>query len=204
MSSSNNSGRLADPFSFFGRKTDEELYNSIRLDNFNKIRMKRVRHKHILTRPNNRDELRKLLKERLDAVTNNPKLLKIGRWTQSTVFYTFRLVIDKLIKNGVDIKLTEREHITASIKDVCEEMGVKRHELGIIAAARAQLYFRGQSYGVGFDEISKLTEIGTDLIIIEKEGAVEALGPFADKYGIALLYTRGFATEYALEVSQTI
>ena len=81
-------------------------------------------------------------------------------------------------------------------------MGLKRHELGIIAAARAQLYFRRKSIGVAFDEISKLIEIGTDLIITEKEGVVEALGPFADKYGIALLYTRGFATEYALEVSK--
>ena len=44
--------------------------------------------------------------------------------------------------------------------------------------------------------------MGTDLIIIEKEGAVEVLGPFADKYGIALLYTRGFLTEYALELSE--
>ena len=40
------------------------------------------------------------------------------------------------------------------------------------------------------------------MIIIEKEGAVEALRPFADKYGIALVYTRGFLTEYALELSE--
>jgi hypothetical protein len=44
-------------------------------------------------------------------------------------------------------------------------------------------------------------KMGTDLIIIEKEGAVEVLAPFADKYGIALLNSRGFLTEYANRLS---
>jgi len=39
--------------------------------------------------------------------------------------------------------------------------------------------------------------MGTDLLIIEKEGVVQVLTPFADKKGIALLNTRGFLTEYA-------
>ena len=60
-------------------------------------------------------------------------------------------------------------------------MGFKRDELGIIAAERAQLYFKGKSYGVGIDEISDLAQICNRFIIIEKEGAVEALAPFADK-----------------------
>ena len=146
--------------------------------------------------------LRKMLEERLEAVQDDKSLLITGRWTQSTVFYTIRLRIDKLKKDGVNVKLTTRKHITESIKDICDKMGKKRHELGIVAASRAELYFRGESYGVGFDEIEKLIKKGTDLIIVEKEGAVEILGPYADKYGIALLYTRGFATEYAFEVSR--
>jgi hypothetical protein len=81
-------------------------------------------------------------------------------------------------------------------------MGYKRDEIGIIAAERAQFYFRRRSYGVGIDVISELAQYATDLIIIEKEGAVEALAPFADKMGIALVYTRGFGTEYALELSE--
>jgi 5S rRNA maturation endonuclease (ribonuclease M5) len=153
-------------------------------------------------RQTNTEILKELLEDRLQAVRNDESLLTTGRWTQSTVYYTFRLHIDKLIKDGVNVKLTTRKHITDSIKDICDKKGYKRHELGIIAAARAQLYFRGKTYGVGFDEISKLTKLGTDLIIIEKEGAVEVLGPFADKQGIALLYTRGFASEYADEVSK--
>jgi hypothetical protein len=43
--------------------------------------------------------------------------------------------------------------------------------------------------------------MGTDLLIIEKEGVAEVLGPFADKKGIALLNTRGFLTEYATILS---
>jgi hypothetical protein len=113
--------------------------------------------------------LRELLEERLEAVRNDPSLLITGRWTQSTVFYTLRLRIDKLIKDGVNVKLTTRKHITESIKDICDKMGKKRHELGIIAASRAELYFKGQSYGVGFEEIEKLIKKGTDLIIVEKE-----------------------------------
>ena len=149
-------------------------------------------------------QLELLLEKRLDDVQKNPKLLVTGRLLQSGIYYTLRKI---LIEKG--IKVTSREHITDSIRDMCERLGIKvrgkgfkRHELGIIAAARAQLYFRGKLIGVGFDEISDLARVGTDLIIIEKEGAVEALAPFADKYGIALVYSRGFLTEYAIELSE--
>jgi hypothetical protein len=172
-------------------RSDGKITTTVTTTNINKTK-----------RQTNTKILKKLLEDRLQAVRNDESLLTTGRWTQSTVYYTFRLHIDKLIKDGVNVKLTTRKHITDSIKDICDKMGYKRHELGIVAASRAELYFRGESYGVGFDEIEKLIEKGTDLIIIEKEGAVEILGPYADKYGIALLYTRGFATEYAFEVSR--
>jgi hypothetical protein len=35
------------------------------------------------------------------------------------------------------------------------------------------------------------------MLIIEKEGIVEQLAPYADEDGIALLNTQGFLTEYA-------
>ncbi len=101
---------------------------------------------------------------------------------------------------GIPVK--DRDHIKSSIKEICDEMGLKRDELGIIAAERAQFYYKGRSYGVGIDEISELAKYATDIVIIEKQGAVEALAPFADKQGIALLYTRGFSTEYALELTE--
>ena len=50
---------------------------------------------------------------------------------------------------------------------------------------------------VGLEEIKELVKYGTDMLIIEKEGVVEQLKSFADEYGIALLNTRGFLTEYA-------
>jgi hypothetical protein len=43
--------------------------------------------------------------------------------------------------------------------------------------------------------------MGTDLLVIEKEGVAEVLSPFAEKMGIALLNTRGFLTEYAAMLS---
>jgi hypothetical protein len=145
----------------------------------------------------NRYYLRIWLKERLEAVKRDPTLLTTGRVTLDGVYYRLRTKLDRM---GIPVK--ERSHIKSSIKDICDEMGYKRDELGIIAAERAQFYFRGRSYGVGIDEISKLAQYATDLIIIEKEGAVEALSPFADMKGIALVYTRGFGTEYALELSE--
>ena len=143
--------------------------------------------------------LRNLLIRRYYDVKNNPDLIKTDRWNQSTIFYRLRPI---LIEKGIPIN---RKSITGAIDRVCKNdlpKKCKRHEIGIITAARAQLYFNGKSHGVSIDEISNLIELGTDLVIIEKEGAVEVLGPFADKYGIALLYTRGFLTEYALELSE--
>ena len=139
--------------------------------------------------------LRKLLKERLSELNKNPELKYKDRWTQSTVFYHLRPI---LIKHGIEVT---RKYITSSIKKICEELGKSREELGIFAADRAQLYFNHMSHDVGLDELSNLMKMGTDLIIIEKEGAVEVLAPFADKYGIALLNSRGFLTEYASRLS---
>ena len=88
-----------------------------------------------------------------------------------------------------------RDYITKQIRPVCnDDFGKKRHELGIIAAERAQLYSKGQSLGVGFDQLENLMEKGTDLLVIEKEGVADVLAPFADQKGIAILNTRGFLT----------
>lgn len=141
--------------------------------------------------------MRKILAEREQVVQHDPDLLITGRIDQSTIFYLLRV---RILKAG--IKLALRKTITEYIADVYEEMGYKRHELGIIAAERAQLSFRGQTIGVGFDEIDRLAKIGTDMVIIEKEGIVKALEPFGEQYGISLVFTRGFATEYALELAK--
>jgi hypothetical protein len=146
---------------------------------------------------NNKYHLRIWLKERLEAVQKDPTLLTTGRITLDGVYYRLRTKLDRM---GIPIK--DREYIKSSIKDICDEMGLKRDELGIIAADRAQFYYKGRSYGVGIDAISELAQYAADIVIIEKQGAVEALTSFADKQRIALLYTRGFSTEYALELTE--
>jgi hypothetical protein len=144
--------------------------------------------------------LRGLLKERLEAVKQDPTLKEKQKWTQSTVFYHLRPI---LLHYGFSPESIDRQYITSEIKNVCEQdLGVKREDLGITAADRAQLYFNGRWYDVGLEEIKNLVKYGTDMLIIEKEGVVKQLAPFADKKGIALLNTRGFLTEYASILSE--
>jgi hypothetical protein len=164
--------------------------------NFCKIALSRNKNNSGETTDNNKYHLRIWLKERWEAVQRNPELLTTGRITLDGVYYRLRTRLDQL-----GIKIKDRDYIKDSIRDICEnEMGLKRAELGIIAAERAQFYYKGETYGVGIDEISELEKYAADIIIIEKQGAVEALASFADKQGIGLLYTRGFSTEYALEL----
>jgi hypothetical protein len=144
--------------------------------------------------------LRQLLKERYEAVLKNPSLKEKQVWTQSTVFYHLRPI---LLNSGYSNEDINREYITGQIKSACEEyLGVKRKDLGIIAADRAQLYFKGEWHDVGLNDISGLAQYGTNMLIVEKEGVVEQLAPYADINGIALLNTRGFLTEYASILSK--
>jgi hypothetical protein len=144
--------------------------------------------------------LRGLLKERFEAVKKDPTLKEKQKWTQSTVFYHLRPI---LLQYGFSSESIDRQYITSEIKNVCEQyLGVKREDLGITAADRAQLYFKEQWYDVGLEEMNNLVQYGTDMLTIEKEGVVKQLAPFADEKGIALLNTRGFLTEYASILSK--
>jgi hypothetical protein len=49
-----------------------------------------------------------------------------------------------------------------------------------------------------------LAYLGAYVVIIEKEGIVQSLKPFADKYGVALLSSHGFLTEYAVDLSNLV
>lgn len=92
--------------------------------------------------------LTSLLKERLHNICENPNLKHTDRWTQSTVYYRLRPI---LIARGINVS---RRYVTSQIRKICEEkLGKKRDELGIIAADRAQLYFRGSWRDVGLDEL---------------------------------------------------
>ncbi len=150
------------------------------------------------SRLSGKDIVREILEKRRLAVKQNKDLLITDKWTQSSVFYRAR---KRMLEKGV--RLTERKTITQQISDICtNEWEIKRESIGVFAADRAQLYFRGKVHDVGIRELDELKQRGTDLIIIEKEGVAEVLSPFAEKYGIAILNTRGFLTDYATELSK--
>jgi len=118
------------------------------------------------------------------------------RMTQQGIYYKIR----SLMGGEIDIK---RDSFIAALRDLCIEIGGDlsfREKLGIIAAERAQLYFRGQVTPISVDRIEDLAAKGSDVILIEKEGVCELLEPFAFRRGIALLNSRGFATDYAKQL----
>jgi hypothetical protein len=147
-------------------------------------------------RPTKRQVLMEVLEERKYKWNSMNEVQRQKHWwTQSDVFYaTRKLLIETYHYTNEEI---DRDYITELIKEVCEKyLGVKREDIGILAADRAQLYFRGKWRDVGLNEIEELSLYGMALLIIEKEGVAEQLRVFADEKGIALLNTRGFLTEY--------
>jgi hypothetical protein len=148
-------------------------------------------------KPSKRRVLLEVLKDRKYKWISMNEAQRLKHWwTQSDVFYaTRKLLIETYHYSNEEI---DRDYITGLIKEVCEDdLGVKREHIGILAADRAQLYFKGKWMDVGLQEIEELSLYGIALLIIEKEGVPEQLKIFADQKGIALLNTRGFLTEYA-------
>ncbi len=113
--------------------------------------------------------------------------------TMQTLYYQIRK------KMGGDIKI-KRKSLIAAIKPECDDLGYKRLQLGIITTVRAELHFRGKDYPISYDNLDRLAKLGSDIIIVEKEGISLALSKCADKYGVALLTSRGFLVEYAQEL----
>lgn len=110
-------------------------------------------------------------------------------------------------KYGFSIKSKEaadrrtRETIISYIKDVCDEQKIRRIDVDIYAGDVGYFFFRGRRYAISLDELDNLRYLGTDILIIEKEGIAKILSPLASPSGIALLSTRGFLTENALDLS---
>jgi hypothetical protein len=145
------------------------------------------------------DCMSEVIKARYAAVQADKTLKDTQRWTRSTAFYTCR----KILKNiGYADEELNRENITECIEQVCDEMKITREDCGIYAADRAQLYFRGRTYDIGFDDLEGLAHKGVDMLIIEKEGGAEQLAPLAAKKGIALLNARGFLVNYAIRLAE--
>jgi predicted flap endonuclease-1-like 5' DNA nuclease len=94
-------------------------------------------------------------------------------------------------------QVPQRKSFTSKIQKVCEErFDSTREEMGIYAKPRATMYFKGQRTPVSFSKIEELADNGTDIIFIEKDDVVDLLTEYADKYGIALVDTQGFFTDY--------
>jgi hypothetical protein len=120
------------------------------------------------------------------------------RRSQSTVWYLALPLFEKY-----NMKLPKRKSFTGKIKEVCEKLGTTREEKGIIAKARATMYFSGVKTDVSYDAINALAENGTDIIFIEKEAIVEVLCEYAYSSGIALVDTQGFFTDYGRDLVET-
>ena len=112
------------------------------------------------------------------------------KWTLQSVWYRMLPILDV---NNVSVK---RQTLIGYIKKHCDIRHVTRASIGIFAGVRAELYFNGEWKSVSFDAINELAEKGTDIVFIEKQGIAEVITEHADKYGIALVNTRGYLTEY--------
>ncbi len=138
--------------------------------------------------------------QRIKDVKNNPDLLTSDRKNVNRVYYTLR---KKFLADGwrfdmeADPKQRRHSNIIAAIKDVCDELGLRRSDIGIVTDNVGYLYFKGEQYSVGIDQLKGLVQKGTDIVIVEKQDIALSLSPYAAPYGVALLSTRGFLTENA-------
>ncbi len=145
---------------------------------------------------------------RKKAVEDNPSLKVTDRITQSTVWYRIRPI---MVENNFQPRKTwgiTRETLQNEINETCRELwpdeDILREDLGIIASARATMYYNGISYPVGIDNIKDLATNGVVVIVIEKEGIADVLTSFADKYGIALVHTKGHFVEYCKDLIEAV
>jgi hypothetical protein len=96
----------------------------------------------------------------------------------------------------------DRNGFKSMIKVVCEKHGVTREQLGIVASPWASMYFEGSWHDISFNSLEVLAQKGTDIIFIEKRDIVQTLGQYADKWGIALVNTRGLLSDYAKDLAE--
>lgn len=161
--------------------------------------------------------LKPFLKKRRQEVEANSSLRIKDRLTQSGVWYRIRPIMiedgfkprnKSIDKNGRVIYDwgTTRSGLTNRIREAIKELWpneehVTREYLGIVAKARAMMYFNGRVYPVSFDSLDELSQTGTtDLVVVEKEGIVDVLLGAAIRYRIALVATGGQLSDYAKDL----
>jgi hypothetical protein len=152
-----------------------------------------------------RQTIRHLIDGRWLAVYRSPKLLtdRTHRWDQSDIFYPMRTMLHR---KGYDVSELSKEEVRTRlysyIKEYCESLGIKRHEIGIYAADRAVMAYRGKTYPISFENYKQLAHLGCDVVCIEKEGIVEKQAAFTEGVGIALVQSQGFVSEYGIMLAQ--
>ena len=155
--------------------------------------------------------LKDFLRARKRDVEADSSLRIRDRLTQSGVWYRIRplLIRDGFMpKNGESGWGAARKGLTGAISKTINELwpgeNMTREHLGIVAKARAILYFKGQEYPVTFDSINELASLGTtDMIVVEKEGITDVLLVHAAKYSIALVATGGMLVDYAKDLAES-
>ncbi len=156
-----------------------------------------------------KEYLEDFLKARKQAVEADPSLRIRDRLTQSGVWYRIR---PRLIDAGFVPRKdwgTTRRSLTGDIKQTIEDLWprhkrITREYLGIVAKARAVIYFRGREIPITADNVEELASIGTtELVVVEKEGITDVLLEHAAKYSIALVATAGKLVEYAKDLIES-
>ncbi|MGA9942791.1 MAG: hypothetical protein WBP88_12420 [Nitrososphaeraceae archaeon] len=148
---------------------------------------------------------REIIDARKIAVAQNPHLKTSNRWDLSDIFYNARKRLDA---EGYDVrplndeKTKMRKKLYHYVKEYCDTLGIKRHDIGIFAADRAVLYFQGREYSVNFENYQQLADLGTDIICVEKEGTAVKSEPYTRALGVALLQSQGFIAEYGKMLSE--
>ena len=148
---------------------------------------------------------------RKQAVERNPNLITIEPNDHSDIFYDARTHLNKLgydtsvyndnVAGGSD----RRKDFYSKIKDVCENYHhVKRHQIGIFPEDRAVMAYAGRYHSAGFEDIKHLMHLGTDVMVVEKQGTVLKMVPFTRNRGIAFIQSQGFVSEYGNRISTII
>ena len=158
--------------------------------------------------------------ERKKAVDANPNLIVVDRLTQSTVWYRIRPFMmadyDKGIFKPKKSWGDTRRYLTKIIDDLCQgellyqgeeifpRQSLSREDLGIFAAAKGMMLYKGESYPVSIDNIKKIADKGIAVWAVEKEGIPNIIAPFTAEYGIALVTSGGRFTKYIKQLIENV
>ena len=97
-----------------------------------------------------------------------------------------------MVSNPVRIGVQLCRRWRVVYKNACQVLfRLDREDLGIVAGERAVMSLRRQILPVNVDSFKELAQSGVPIIIIEKEGIADLFHKFADKYGVALVHTKG-------------